>query len=155
MNNKNKTEEIFNKILEANEKLGRIAYLKKKIIKVKHKNYSGSDKRYKNKDIVIYYNQKIKQVKENSWYGGINTIKENILIEDYLYYEEIRNFFLDNYGTSLLFDIDELNLVRPTYLKHPGKRKILVQEYSRIPEDCLNIEMYNYMCEEYTSHYMD
>ena len=147
-------KEIFNKILIANEELAKVTHLKSRILKG-DKNWSGWDKEDDNRGLVVYYNPKIKQIKENSWYGGINTIKENIPIEDYLYYEEIRSFFIYNYGSSLLFDIDKLNLVRPTYLKHPGNRKILVQSYHRIPEDYLNIEMYNYMCEEFTSHYMD
>ena len=59
-------KEIFNKILIANEELAKVTHLKSRILKG-DKNWSGWDKENDNKGLVVYYNPKIKQIKENSY----------------------------------------------------------------------------------------
>lgn len=119
MHNEN---EIFDKVLKANEKLEEISYLKKKIVKVKNLWDSLDSEKEKEKELIIYYNPEIKQIKENSWYGGWSTRKENILIKDYLNFEEIKKALSENWSWTC--KIDREGLLRPSYLPY----NILVQE---------------------------
>lgn len=119
MHNEN---EIFDKVLKANEKLEEISYLKKKIVKVKNLWGGWDSEKEKEKELIIYYNPEIKQIKENSWYGGWSTRKENILIKDYLNFEEIKKALSENWSWTC--KIDREGLLRPSYLPY----NILVQE---------------------------